>query len=54
MSAAAKKLIFAGLDRAGKTTIYKATMEEMSPGELEQSRPTRGIERHAHDFLSAL
>ena len=46
-----KKLIFAGLDKAGKTTIYKATMEEMSVQELEQQRPTRGIERHSHDFL---
>ncbi|MHA2501276.1 MAG: ADP-ribosylation factor-like protein [Candidatus Kariarchaeaceae archaeon] len=46
-----KKLIFAGLDKAGKTTIYKSTMEEMSVQELEQQRPTRGIERHTQDFL---
>ena len=45
------KLIFAGLDQAGKTTIYKATMEEMSVEELKDQRPTRGIERHAQDFL---
>ncbi|MDH5401461.1 MAG: ADP-ribosylation factor-like protein [Candidatus Heimdallarchaeota archaeon] len=51
MSDEVSKLIFAGLDKAGKTTIYKATMEEMSLSELQESRPTRGIERHAHDFL---
>jgi len=51
MSNSPKKLIFAGLDQAGKTTIYKATMEEMSVQELDQQRPTRGIERHNHDFL---
>ncbi|MCH8906471.1 MAG: hypothetical protein IH840_05210 [Candidatus Heimdallarchaeota archaeon] len=45
------KLIFAGLDKAGKTTIYKATMEEMDTQELGDIAPTRGIERHAHDFL---
>ncbi|MHA2168425.1 MAG: ADP-ribosylation factor-like protein [Candidatus Kariarchaeaceae archaeon] len=45
------KLIFAGLDQAGKTTIYKATMEEMSVEELKDQRPTRGIERHSQDFL---
>lgn len=45
------KMIFAGLDKAGKTTIYKATMEEMDVNEIKDLRPTRGIERHSHDFL---
>ncbi len=45
------KIIFAGLDQAGKTTIYKKTMEEMSVNEVQDLRPTRGIERHVHDFL---
>ena len=44
-------MIFAGLDKAGKTTIYKATMEEMNVDEIKDLRPTRGIERHSHDFL---
>ncbi len=45
------KLIFAGLDAAGKTTIYKATMLEMPAKDLEKSKPTRGIDRHVSDFM---
>lgn len=45
------KIIFSGLDKAGKTTIYKRTMEEMSIEEIGDSKPTRGIERHEHDWL---
>ena len=45
------KIIFSGLDKAGKTTIYKRTMEEMSIKEIGDSKPTRGIERHEHDWL---
>ncbi len=44
-------MIFAGLDAAGKTTIYKRTMEEIDPQALEKMRPTRGIERHDYSFL---
>ncbi|MCY3410033.1 MAG: hypothetical protein INQ03_00210 [Candidatus Heimdallarchaeota archaeon] len=45
------KLIFAGLDKAGKTTIYQHVLKEMNVSEIKDLRPTRGIERHAHDFL---
>jgi hypothetical protein len=45
------KIIFSGLDKAGKTTIYKRTMAEMSIEEIGDSKPTRGIERHEHDWL---
>ncbi len=45
------KLIFAGLDSAGKTTIYKATMKEVPVDELKDSRPTRGIDRDISDFM---
>ncbi len=45
------KMIFAGLDAAGKTTIYKRTMEEIDPELLESLKPTRGIERHDYSFL---
>lgn len=45
------KLIFAGLDAAGKTTIYKATMKEVPVDELKDSRPTRGIDRDISDFM---
>ncbi len=45
------KLIFAGLDAAGKTTIYKATMKEMPAEQLKGSKPTRGIERNITDFM---
>ncbi len=44
-------MIFAGLDAAGKTTIYKRTMEEIDPELLESLKPTRGIERHDYSFL---
>ncbi len=45
------KLIFAGLDKAGKTTIYKATMEEMDANELKDLAPTKQIERHSTNYL---
>ncbi len=45
------KLIFAGLDSAGKTTIYKATMKEIPVQELASTKPTRGIERNISDFM---
>ncbi len=45
------KLIFAGLDSAGKTTIYKATMKEVPVDDLKDSRPTRGIDRDISDFM---
>lgn len=51
MSNQITKLIFAGLDKAGKTTIYKATMEEMDANELKNLAPTKAIERHATSYL---
>ncbi|OLS16950.1 MAG: hypothetical protein HeimC2_45280 [Candidatus Heimdallarchaeota archaeon LC_2] len=45
------KLIFAGLDKAGKTTIYKATMEEMDAKDLKDLAPTKQIERHSTNYL---
>lgn len=45
------KLIFAGLDKAGKTTIFKATMEEMDANELKNLAPTKAIERHSTNYL---
>ena len=51
MSGNITKLIFAGLDKAGKTTIYKATMEEMDVQELKNLAPTKQIERHATSYL---
>lgn len=51
MSGKITKLIFAGLDKAGKTTIYKATMEEMDANELKNLAPTKQIERHTTSYL---
>ncbi|MCE7736653.1 MAG: hypothetical protein GPJ54_17350 [Candidatus Heimdallarchaeota archaeon] len=51
MSGNITKLIFAGLDKAGKTTIYKATMEEMDANDLKNLAPTKQIERHATSYL---
>lgn len=45
------KLIFAGLDAAGKTTIYKHTIAELNVEESVDSKPTRGIDRHVNQFL---
>ncbi|MHA2248974.1 MAG: ADP-ribosylation factor-like protein [Candidatus Kariarchaeaceae archaeon] len=51
MSGQPIKLVFTGLDQAGKTTIYKMTMEEMSLPEAIDPTPTRGIERHSNIYL---
>lgn len=45
------KLVLAGLDQAGKSTIYQAAMEELAIAEAADQSPTRGIERHDHSFL---
>ena len=45
------KLIFAGLDSAGKTTIYKYTVADLNIEESVDSKATRGIDRNIHSFL---
>jgi GTPase SAR1 family protein len=42
------KIILAGLDSAGKTSIYKKIMEGAKISELENLPPTRGISRNLH------
>ncbi len=45
------KLIFAGLDSAGKTTIYKYTIADLNIEDSVDSKATRGIDRNIHSFL---
>ena len=45
------KLIFAGLDSAGKTTVNKYAVKELDLGESLNPRATRGIERQVDTFL---
>ncbi len=42
------KIIFAGLDAVGKTSIYKSVIENVDLYELSDLPPTRGIERKYH------
>ena len=42
------KIIFAGLDAVGKTSIYKSVIENLDVRELIDLEPTRGIERKYH------
>jgi len=51
MSSTQLKIIFAGLDQAGKTSIYQKTIAGIDPSQLTNLRPTRGVERHSTDFI---
>jgi hypothetical protein len=51
MSSTQLKIIFAGLDQAGKTSIYQKTIAGIDPSQLKNLRPTRGVERHSTDFI---
>ncbi|MHA2030950.1 MAG: ADP-ribosylation factor-like protein [Candidatus Kariarchaeaceae archaeon] len=44
------KIIFAGLDAVGKTSIYKSVIENVDVDGLRDLEPTRGIERKYHKF----
>lgn len=42
------KIVFAGLDAVGKTSIYKSVIENVDTNALRDLQPTRGIERRYH------
>ena len=48
MSQNLHKIIFAGLNSVGKTSIYKKVIEHVDIQDLENLPPTRGIERRVH------
>lgn len=45
------KVVLAGLDNAGKTTIYRKTLEHVNPALLANVAPTKGVERRTYDFV---
>ena len=46
-----QKILFIGLDGAGKTAIYQRFFGKKTPTELMNTPPTRGIAKYKHDFL---
>ncbi|NHJ03328.1 MAG: hypothetical protein EAX90_00740 [Candidatus Heimdallarchaeota archaeon] len=46
-----QKILFIGLDGAGKTAIYQKFFGKKPPAQLLNIPPTRGIAKYKHDFL---
>lgn len=46
-----QKVLFIGLDGAGKTSLYQKFFGKKTPNELISITPTRGIAKYSHDFL---
>ncbi|MFW9924751.1 MAG: ADP-ribosylation factor-like protein [Candidatus Thorarchaeota archaeon] len=46
-----QKVLFIGLDGAGKTSLYQKFFGKKTPNELSSIPPTRGIAKYSHDFL---
>lgn len=46
-----QKILFIGLNGAGKTAVYQRFFGKKAPSQLEKMLPTRGIAKYDHDFL---